>query len=136
MPASHSQTAPGATLRLDLWLWYARLFKTRRLAAHAVQGGKVHLNDQRVKAAHVVRVEDALSVSRSGYTLRLTVRALPLRRGPAAEAEQCYEETAASRAQRETVAEQQRLAAACMPRSAERPTRQGRRELRRLRGRE
>ncbi len=136
MTSSHSDIDPVPTVRLDLWLWHVRLFKTRRLAADAVQGGKVHLNASKVKPAHVLRVADQVSVSRPGYTLQLIVRGLPSRRGSAAEAQQAYEESAASRATRETVVEQQKLAAALMPRSTVRPTRQGRRELRRLRGRE
>ena len=136
MPALPSATAAGSTQRLDRWLWCARLFKSRQLAAEAVQGGKVHLNDKRVKPAHGLRIGDAVVISRSGYALELAVRTLPTRRGPAAEAQLCYEESARSRLNRATVQEQQRLAAAFAPRTTERPTRQGRRELRRLRGRE
>ncbi len=136
MGAKQTDARADDTQRLDRWLWCVRLFKTRQLAAEAVQGGKVHLNDKRVKPAHAVRLGDSVSVSRPGYSLQLTVRARPSRRGPAAEAECCYEESHGSREARETMVAQQRLAAAMMPRPAERPTRQGRRELRRLRGRE
>lgn len=135
MSTSPTDDRPAAQ-RLDRWLWCVRLFKTRQLAAAAVQGGKVHLNDKRVKPAHAVRLVDAVAVSRPGYSLQLTVRALPSRRGPAPEAGRCYDESAVSRVARETVVAQQRLASAMMPRAAARPTRQGRRELRRLRGRE
>ena len=60
-----SHSSEGASrLRLDKWLWAARFFKTRALAAEAVEGGKVHLNDQRTKPAHAVHVGDRLRITR------------------------------------------------------------------------
>jgi ribosome-associated heat shock protein Hsp15 len=72
--------------RLDKWLWQARFYKTRRLATAAINGGKVHLNAERVKPAHRVRIGDSLSLSMQGIVAEFEVRALPLRRGPPAEA--------------------------------------------------
>jgi len=126
----------GLSLRVDRWLWCTRLYKSRSLAAEAVAGGKVHINDRRVKPAHAVRVGDRVSISRPGFAFECEVLALPDRRGSAPIAQACYSETEAARAAREKFAEQSRLAAAFAPRSAERPDKHSRRELRRLRGRD
>ena len=126
----------GETLRIDRWLWCTRLFKTRSLAAEAVGGGKVHVNGQRVKPARSVRVGDTLVISRQGFQFECQVLKLPDRRGAASVAQTCYAETDAARAAREKFGEQSRIAAAFAPRSLERPDKHGRRELRRLRGRD
>ncbi len=86
-------------LRIDKWLWAARFYKTRSLATDAVDGGKVHVNGQRVKPARELRVGDILTVT-AAESWELTVRALSDRRGPAAEARQLYEEAPASLAAR------------------------------------
>jgi ribosome-associated heat shock protein Hsp15 len=126
----------GTSLRVDRWLWCARMFKSRTLAAEAVAGGKVHVNGQRVKPAHAVRVGDRLSLKRIGYDFECEVLKLPDRRGSAPVAQSCYAETDTARAAREKFAENSRLASALsQPRSPERPDKHGRRELRRLRGR-
>ena len=127
----------GTSLRIDRWLWCTRLFKTRSLAAEAVAGGKVQLNGQCVKPAHPVRIGDQLAITRQGYAFECEIRRLLDRRGAAPVAQACYSETDAARAAREKYAEQSRLAAAfAQPRSLERPDKHGRRELRRLRGRD
>jgi ribosome-associated heat shock protein Hsp15 len=126
----------GGTLRIDRWLWCTRLFKTRPLAAEAVAGGKVHVNGRRVKPAQPVRVHDQVVITRPGYAFECEVLKLPDRRGAAPIAQACYAETETARAAREKFAEQSRLAAAFAPRSLERPDKHGRRELRRLRGRD
>lgn len=126
----------GKSLRIDRWLWCTRLFKTRSLAADAVAGGKVHLNGRRVKPAQAVRAGDQLSISRAGYAFECQVLKLPDRRGSAPLAQACYAETEAARAAREKYLEVARLASAFAPRSLERPDKHGRRELRRLRGRD
>jgi ribosome-associated heat shock protein Hsp15 len=126
----------GTTLRIDRWLCCTRHFKSRTLAAEAVAGGKVHLNGQRVKAAHDVRAGDHVSITRPGYVFECEVLALPRQRGAAPIAQACYAETEASRAAREKYTEQSRLVSAMVPRSLERPDKHGRRELRKLRGRD
>jgi ribosome-associated heat shock protein Hsp15 len=127
----------GATLRIDRWLWCTRLFKSRPLAADEVAGGKVHVNGNRVKPAYGLRVGDKLSITRQGYAFECEVLKLLDRRGAAPIAQACYAETDAARAAREKFAEQSRLAAAfAQPHSLERPDKRGRRELRRLRGRD
>jgi ribosome-associated heat shock protein Hsp15 len=127
----------GGTLRIDRWLWCTRLFKSRSLAAEAVAGGKVHVNGQRVKPAHSVRVGDKVAISRQGYSFECEILKLLDRRGAAPIAQGCYAETDSARAAREKFGEQSRLAAAfAQPRSLERPDKHGRRQLRRLRGRD
>jgi ribosome-associated heat shock protein Hsp15 len=112
-----------------------RLFKTRSAAADAVNGGKVHLNGERVKPSHNVKPTDALAFTRNGVVFECVVAAVPVRRGPASEASQCYEETAASIVRREEFSVRMRTAAAITPSSDGRPDKHGRRLLRQLRGR-
>ncbi len=126
----------GTSLRIDRWLWCTRHFKSRTLAADAVAGGKVHLNGGRVKPAHALRVGDRVAITRPGYVFECEVLSLPRARGSAPIAQACFAETGASRAAREKYAEAARLASAFAPRSLERPDKHGRRELRRLRGRD
>jgi ribosome-associated heat shock protein Hsp15 len=126
----------NAALRIDRWLWCTRHFKSRTLAAEAVAGGKVHLNGQRVKPAHALRVGDRVAITRPGFVFECEVLALPRQRGAAPVAQGCYQEIETSKAAREKYGEQSRLASAMRPQSQERPDKHGRRELRRLRGRD
>ena len=129
-----SGAGPGAA-RIDRWLFATRLFKSRSLAAQAVAGGRVHLNGERVRAAREVRRGDRLSLMRGAVEFECLVQAIPARRGPAAEAAGCYEETPASAARRAEFARRMQVAAAPTPRPVERPDKRARRQLRRLRGR-
>lgn len=88
-------------LRIDKWLWAARFFKTRSLASDAVNGGKVHLNGDRVKAAKAVKVGDVLRIRRGEETWTLTVVVLFEKRRQASLAQTMYEEQADSVTQRE-----------------------------------
>src|SRR5271170_7110537 len=92
--------------RLDKWLWHTRFYKTRSLATAAITGGKVHLNAERIKPAHRVRIGDRLSLSLQGVVAEFEVLGLPVRRGPAAEAQSHYLETPASAARRAKLREQ------------------------------
>ena|SRR5208283_4573755 len=118
--------------RLDKWLWHVRFYKTRSLATAAIVGGKVHLNAERVKPAHRVRVGDRLSLSLQGIVAEFEVLGLPLRRGPAADAQAHYRETPASSLRRANLREQQRLAQLSRPRPEARPDKRDRRRLLRL----
>ena len=120
------------TDRLDRWLWQARFFKTRSLATAAINGGKVHLNAERVKPAHRVRIGDRLSLSLQGMVAEFEILGLPQRRGPAAEAVSHYLETTASAQRRSKLREQQRLADISRPRPEGRPDKRERRRLMRL----
>jgi ribosome-associated heat shock protein Hsp15 len=118
--------------RLDKWLWYARFYKTRSLATAAIAGGKVHLNAERVKPAHRVRIGDHVSLSLQGVVAEFEVRGLPERRGPAPEAQSHYLETPQSAARRAHLKEQQQLAQKSRPRPEGRPDKRDRRRLMRL----
>jgi ribosome-associated heat shock protein Hsp15 len=118
--------------RLDKWLWHCRFYKTRSLATAAINGGKVHLNADRVKPAHRVRSGDRLSLSQDGIVAEFEILGLPRRRGPAAEAQTHYRETPASAARRLQLREQQRLAQLSRPHSEGRPDKRDRRRLMRM----
>ena len=90
-----------AAIRLDVWLWAARFFRTRSLAKHAVETGKVEIGGQRPKSSRAVRIGDALRVQRGEEIFEIGVRGLSDTRGPAGVAQALYEETDASRRARE-----------------------------------
>ncbi|QNU16586.1 RNA-binding S4 domain-containing protein [Thermomonas sp. XSG] len=92
-----------ASVRLDLWLWAARFFKTRALAKHAIETGKVEIGGQRAKPARGVRVGDALQVTRLEERFEIEVLALGTVRGPASVAQTLYRESDASKQAREQV---------------------------------
>jgi ribosome-associated heat shock protein Hsp15 len=118
--------------RLDKWLWHVRFYKTRSLATAAINGGKAHLNADRVKPAHRVRVGDRVSLNLQGVVAEFEVLGLPLRRGPAPEAQSFFLETPASAERRAKLREQQRLAQVSRPRPDARPDKRDRRRLMRL----
>ena len=123
-------------VRLDKWLWAARFFKTRSLAAEAIAGGKVTMHGDRVKPARPLQVGDEIAVRLGPYEHVVRVRALSERRGPATVAATLYEETAESLAARTKLAEQLRLApAALVYEEKGRPTKRDRREIDRWRRR-
>jgi ribosome-associated heat shock protein Hsp15 len=97
-------------MRLDKWLWAARLYKTRTLAAHAVGLGRVWVNGQLTKVSRELHLADCISVQQSGYRLEVTVLLLSAQRGGAAMARTMYAETAAGQAARELALQQRRMA--------------------------
>lgn len=122
-------------MRLDKWLWAARFFKTRSLAAQEIAKGRVQVNQQPVKPARDIKPGDSLWIKRGDATVSVVVRALSNIRGPAPVAQQLYAETPESIAAREKAAELRRLA----PEPARdmeqgRPTKRDRRLIDRLRG--
>jgi len=124
------QAPAGAAtrVRVDKWLWAARFYKTRSLAAAAAGNGQVQLNEQRVKPAHAVRVGDVVTVRRDALVWQAVVTGLATRRGPATEAAKLYREPDAARAAREAEIAQRRTGAAA-PRFPGRPTKRERRRL-------
>ena len=122
-------------VRLDKWLWAARFFKTRALAAEAVEGGKVQVNGDRPKRARPVQVGDELRIRLGPYEHIISVRALSDRRGPATQAAGLYEESAASRSAREALAVQLKSLNSLFGPEKGRPTKKDRREIERLKGR-
>lgn len=101
--------AEAVSQRLDKWLWAARFFKTRPLAVEAVEGGHVHVNDERVKPARQVRPGDKIRIKKGFETWVVTVKGLNEQRRPAIEARLLYEESDYHREQREAVIEERRL---------------------------
>ncbi len=126
-----SSNDPAEAFRLDKWLWAARLFKTRALAAVAVDGGKVHLNGARTKPAKQVNVGDLLVIQRGEDERTVRVLALSTRRGPAPVAAMLYEETAESQSARSKRADRRGLMPQA-PRADGRPSKRDRRALTRL----
>ncbi len=120
-------------VRIDKWLWAARFYKTRSLAAEAIAGGKADVNEERVKRARLVQVGDVVRVRHGPYEHVVVVRRVSARRGPAAEAATMYEESAESRAARERLAAQHRLASAGVTYDRGRPTKKDRRDIQRWR---
>lgn len=117
-------------LRIDKWLWSARFYKTRTLAAEEIGKGRVEINGQEAKAAREVKVGDTVSVRREAVTRTVVVRGLSNMRGPAPVAQQLYEETPESLKAREEAAQQRRFAREpALSIEHGRPTKRGRREL-------
>jgi ribosome-associated heat shock protein Hsp15 len=126
--------AEPARVRLDRWLWAARFFKTRALAAAAVGAGQVELNGARAKRAKPLAVGDRLRIRRGPFEYLVVVRALAEHRAPPPAAAALYDEDAEGRRRRERLAEQLRVAPSLRYEGKGRPTKKDRREIERLRG--
>lgn len=116
-------------LRIDKWLWAARFFKTRSLAAEAVEGGKAHLNGVRVKPAKTVSIGDTLEIRLGPFLFIVVVCGLSPHRGPASEAAKLYRETGESRSAREALAAQLKAEAVHGEVRQGRPTKRDRRHI-------
>ena len=127
-----SQQPAGAEVRLDVWLWAARFFKTRALAKTAVVGGKVEVNGQRAKPSRAVAVADALLIERGDERFSIVVLALSASRGPASVAQNLYAESEASRAAREQARALRAAERAGFQPPATRPDKRARRLIRAL----
>ena len=117
-------------VRLDKWLWAARFFKTRSLAKTAIDGGKVHLNGARTKAAKEVGVGDRLEITRGDTQQTVAVTAIAERRGSATIAATLYAETPESVARREAIRAERRLQRDGLIAPKRRPDKHERRRLR------
>ena len=117
-------------LRIDKWLWAARFYKTRSLAADEIGKGRVRVNDQEAKPSREVKAGDIVMLRQGAVLRTVRVRALSGARGPAVVAQQLYEETADSIAARERAAQQHRLAPEpALSLTQGRPTKRDRREM-------
>jgi ribosome-associated heat shock protein Hsp15 len=121
-------------VRLDRWLWAARFFKTRALAAAAIGGGKVEVGGARAKPAKLLAVGDRLRIRRGPFEYVVMVRALSERRGSPAAAAALYTEDPDAKRARERLTEQLRLAPSLRYEGKGRPTKRDRREIEKLRG--
>jgi ribosome-associated heat shock protein Hsp15 len=124
------QPAVAAAVRLDIWLWAARFFKTRSLAKQAIEGGKIALNDASVKASKGVHAGDRLAIRRGEEAFVVDVIGLSEQRGPASAAQALYRETEESRTSREALREQRRMQKPTGP--ASKPDTRARRLIRAL----
>jgi ribosome-associated heat shock protein Hsp15 len=118
---------------MDKWLWAARFFKTRTLAAKACELGRVQSNHQPARAAREVRVGDLLKITTEGGDFEVEVLALSEMRGPAAVAQTLYRETEGSREARRRFAEERKAGMHFMPAPAGRPSKRDRRRIVRFR---
>jgi ribosome-associated heat shock protein Hsp15 len=119
-------------VRLDLWLWAARMFKTRSLAKSAIEAGRVTIDGQAVKPSRAVRVGEKLEVTRAGERHDIEVRGLSEQRGPAKVAEALYLEAEESRARRLAERERRRLEASGYQAPQTKPDKRARRLIRAL----
>lgn len=116
-------------IRLDKWLWAARIYKTRSLAREMVEGGKVHYNGQRSKPSKIVEIGAELKLRQGSDEKKILVLGLSEQRRPANEAQTLYQETAESVIKREEIAAARKLGALTMPHPDRRPDKKERRNL-------
>ena len=122
------------SVRMDKWLWAARFFKTRALAARSCELGRIRSSGVQAKPAREVKVGDMLHVSNDGGDFELEVLVLSEMRGPASIAQTLYRETEASRELRQKLADERRAAGQFVNSQQGRPSKRDRRRLNRLRG--
>ena len=123
---------PVEAVRLDKWLWAARIYKTRALAREMIEGGKVHYNGQRSKPGKIVELGATLTLRQGNDERILLVKGMTEQRRPASEAVTLYEETAESIEKREKMALARKMNALTMPHPDRRPDKKERRDLMRF----
>ena len=123
---------PVVAVRLDKWLWAARIYKTRALACEMIEGGKVHYNGQRSKPGKVVELNATLTIRQGNDERTIVVKGITEQRRPASEAVALYEETAESIEKREKMALARKMNALTMPHPDRRPDKKERRDLMRF----
>lgn len=123
------------TVRLDKWLWAARFFKTRALAADAIDGGRVHIHGERAKRSKAVGPGDELRVRKGAFEYRVTVRSVAERRGSAAEAALLYDEDPGGKEARLRLAAQLKAQPTAFYGGKGKPTKKQRRAIDRLKSR-
>lgn len=120
-------------LRVDKWLWAARFFKTRSIAKAAIEGGKVHLDGQRVKVSREITIGERLAIKQGWEEKEVIVKSLSDQRGPAPVAQMLYEETPESTQRREREAQARKAAGGAMARPVQKPGKHERKALEKLR---
>lgn len=129
----HTPSENTVPVRADKWLWAARFFRTRALANAAINGGKVHVNGERIKPARKLGVGDQLTIRKGLYRFTISVERLASRRGPAAEARTLYLESEESRQQRQALSRQRQLEGRSPGARERRPDKRARRRIRQFR---
>lgn len=122
----------GEPIRIDKWLWAARFFKTRSLAADAVTGGKIEINGEPAKPSRITRTGDRLVIRRGPYEWTVIVKVVSRLRGPAPQAQQLYDETEESVRKRAAAFEQMKLERPPEFDAPGRPSKKDRREIARF----
>ncbi len=123
------------SIRMDKWLWAARFFKTRALAARACELGRVQSNHQPAKPAREVRAGDLLQIRSESGDFEVEVRLVSGMRGPASVAQALYRETEASQERRLKLAEERKQMMNFAPAPETRPSKRDRRKIIQFRGR-
>jgi ribosome-associated heat shock protein Hsp15 len=124
-----------SNIRLDKWLWAARFFKTRAMASHACELGRIESNGVKAKASRDVRPGDLLLIKNGGGEFQVEVLAVSDMRGPAAVAQTLYRETESSKEKRLKLAEEQKAMPHFEALREGKPSKRDRREIDRFRGR-
>lgn len=127
MPKNNEKT--DVLTRLDKWLWCARFYKTRSIAANALKTGKVTINGERAKPSKIVKAGDNLNIRKGSYHYGITVLGITRSRRSAADTAQLYEESIESKTKRELLIEQLKLDAVLMPTTKRRPSKKDRRTI-------
>lgn len=128
--SKHNEHPCTDTMRVDKWLWAARFFKTRSIAKAAIEGGKVHHDNERVKVSKEIRVGMELTIQQGFERKTVVIKALSSTRGSAPVAQLLYEETEVSLARRELIASQRKLHNLARP--DHRPSKKDRRDINRF----
>jgi len=127
---SNEQAANETTkIRLDKWLWAARFFKTRALATEAIKGGKVHINESRIKPSHWVKLGEKVRIRKEQHEQTVQIEALSDKRGPAPIAQTLYKETEESIKNRELLSSKRREFYLSNPTPVKRPNKKQRRNI-------
>jgi ribosome-associated heat shock protein Hsp15 len=116
-------------VRIDKWLWTARFYKARSLAAAAVNGGKIEVNGARAKASRMIRIGDSLTIRRGPYEWTIVVKGVAKQRGPAPEAQLLYEESEESKLKRADLSLQLKSQRPPEFKTPGRPSKKGRRAI-------
>ena len=130
--STYANAQPTTSVRLDVWLWAARFFRTRALAKQAIEGGRIRIHEGNGKPSKLLHVGDRLRIARGDEQFEVDVLVLIAQRGSATSAQACYRETEASRVARTRVAEQRRQADAGYTRPPTKPDKRARRLIRAL----
>ena len=123
-----------ALIRIDKWLWAARFYKTRNMATEAVEGGRVHVNKQRVKPSYRVKIDDCISINKAGQRQDVVVMDVSDKRTAAKIAQTLYSETKESRERRDLDRMQRKILNQGLPQFDARPDKHARRKIRSMKG--
>ena len=116
-------------IRLDKWLWAARFYKTRAMATEAIKGGKIHVNNSRIKPSHYVLVGETIRIRKQHQEQTIIVEVLSDKRGPATIAQTLYNESSESIEKREFFSQQKRDLFSLNPIADKRPNKKQRRQI-------